>query len=189
MNIFVLDKDPKKAAEYHCNKHVVKMILEAAQMLCAAHWYSLLKSHSKSLSDFKGTRAAKEWAVQNSLPEKIPPYTFTHTRHPCTVWTSHNLANYKWHLSLMRHLLNEYTDRYQKNHKCEIVWQWLQENIPESIEMSEQMTEHPQAMPEECKVPGDAIQAYRNYYTTHKRRFASWEPRSKTPDWFKESNA
>ena len=33
MNIFVLDKNPKKAAEYHCNKHVVKMILESCQMV------------------------------------------------------------------------------------------------------------------------------------------------------------
>ena len=29
MNIFILDEDPKKAAEYHCDKHVVKMILES----------------------------------------------------------------------------------------------------------------------------------------------------------------
>jgi hypothetical protein len=37
MNIFYLDKDPIKAAEYSCDKHVVKMILESAQMLCTAH--------------------------------------------------------------------------------------------------------------------------------------------------------
>jgi len=34
MNIFYLDKDPVKAAQYSCDKHVVKMILESAQMLC-----------------------------------------------------------------------------------------------------------------------------------------------------------
>ena len=37
MNIFYLDKDPVKAAQYSCDKHVVKMILESAQMLCTAH--------------------------------------------------------------------------------------------------------------------------------------------------------
>ena len=37
MNIFVLDKDPKVAAEEHCDKHVVKMIGESAQMLSTAH--------------------------------------------------------------------------------------------------------------------------------------------------------
>ena len=33
MNIFALDIDVQKAAEYHCDKHVVKMILESAQMI------------------------------------------------------------------------------------------------------------------------------------------------------------
>ena len=33
MNIFVLDDDIEKCARYHCDKHVVKMILESAQML------------------------------------------------------------------------------------------------------------------------------------------------------------
>ena len=38
MNIFYLDSDPTKCAKYHNNKHVVKMILETAQLLCGAHW-------------------------------------------------------------------------------------------------------------------------------------------------------
>ena len=37
MNIFYLDRDPKIAAEMHCDKHVVKMILESAQMMRTAH--------------------------------------------------------------------------------------------------------------------------------------------------------
>jgi hypothetical protein len=47
MNIFVLDKDPHAAAHYHCDKHVVKMILEAGQMLCAAHWTHALAKREK----------------------------------------------------------------------------------------------------------------------------------------------
>jgi len=43
VNIFVLDRDPELAAKYHCDKHVVKMILESAQMMCAAHWTVHLK--------------------------------------------------------------------------------------------------------------------------------------------------
>lgn len=34
MNIFVLDSDPVLAAQSQHNKHVVKMILESAQLLC-----------------------------------------------------------------------------------------------------------------------------------------------------------
>ena len=37
MNIFHLDKNPIKCALYHCDKHVVKMILETAQMLSTAY--------------------------------------------------------------------------------------------------------------------------------------------------------
>ena len=33
MNIFYVDKDPVIAAQMMCDKHVVKMILETAQML------------------------------------------------------------------------------------------------------------------------------------------------------------
>jgi hypothetical protein len=184
MNIFVLDEDPRLAAEYHCNKHVVKMILESAQMLCSAHWYSLLNEHEKKLTDFKGARKAKEWLFSNSHPSKIPPYSFTHIYHPCTVWTSKCVGNYNWHVSLMRALLDEYTVRYGKKHKCEDAWKWLHDNEPSHISSSKCVTEHPQAMPEDCKVPGSSVQAYRNYYSNHKRRFAKWEPRAKTPHWF-----
>ena len=37
MNIFVLDEDPTIAAQMQCDKHVVKMIVESAQMLSTAH--------------------------------------------------------------------------------------------------------------------------------------------------------
>ena len=53
MNIFILDQIPKKAAEYHCDKHVVKMILESAQMKSTAHWMHLLWREKKTLKDFK----------------------------------------------------------------------------------------------------------------------------------------
>lgn len=184
MNIFVLDRDPQAAAESHCNKHVVKMILESAQMLCAAHWYSLLNESGKKLSDFKGMRDAREWVQQAFPAERLPPYTFTHVRHPCTLWTAQTLGNYRWHVSLMRGLLDEYSIRYEKEHKCESVWTWLQKNEPKHIDQNPTMTEHPQAMPDECKVPGDPVQAYRSYYKLHKRRLAKWEPRAKTPNWF-----
>lgn len=34
MNIFVLSEGPVEAARMQCDKHVVKMIVETAQMLC-----------------------------------------------------------------------------------------------------------------------------------------------------------
>ena len=189
MNIFVLDDDPKKAAEYHCNKHVVKMIVESGQMLCTIHWLSLLKDHNKTITDFNKAKDAKAFVVYNTDDSKLPPYSFTHYNHPCTVWASKNAGNYGWLDSLMRSLLDEYTLRYGKLHKCEDVWLWLHDNVPKNIDKSTKMTEHVQCMPDECKVIGNPVEAYRNYYKEYKRRFAKWEPRSNTPIWFGSINA
>ena len=41
------------------------------------------------------------------------------------------------------------------------------------------LTELPQAMPEECKVPGNPIQGYKNYYINYKNGFANWKNRTK----------
>jgi hypothetical protein len=37
MNIFALDESPMFAAQFHCDKHVVKMVLETAQILSTVH--------------------------------------------------------------------------------------------------------------------------------------------------------
>ena len=183
MNIFVLDADPKLAAEYHCNKHVVKMILESCQMLSSAHWYSLLKEGGKSLSDFKKASLAKDWCKQNFSADRHPPYSFTHVRHPCTTWTAAKTENYLWHIRLCEELLTEYTRRYKRRHKSHDVFDWLAANVPQNF-ADGPMDPHPQCMPDDCKVPGDPVQAYRNYYSNNKRKFAKWEPHAKTPYWF-----
>ena len=96
MNIFVLDEDPKKAAEYHCNKHVVKMILECGQMLCAAHWMHLFKTHYKgTIDDFNRVRDIQQWLFDNTSPDHQPPWRLSHMRHPCTLWTNDSLSNYR----------------------------------------------------------------------------------------------
>ena len=70
MNIFYLDKCPHKAAELQYNKHVVKMILESAQMLCTAHHV-------------------------HGDPASVP-YRQTHRYHPSTIWARENASNYEW---------------------------------------------------------------------------------------------
>ena len=83
MNIFVLDKDPVKAAEYHCNKHVVKMILEAGQMLCAAHWLHLFKNYYKGeITDFKRVKDLKEWLTDDKNTHPLErPWSGMHVCH------------------------------------------------------------------------------------------------------------
>ena len=184
MNIFVLDKDPSLAAKYHCDKHCVKMILEAGQMLCVAHWVGALRSMDKEISDFKRVREAKAFAIENANSSLIPPWTLTHTRHPCTIWTSENTENYSWHVRLMRALLDEYTMRYEKIHKSETVYDWLSSKTPHGM-INAKMSAHPQCMPEDCKVPNDPVAAYRNYYHQHKAYMAKWN-KGATPHWWQQ---
>ena len=116
MNIFILDEKPQIAAEYHCDKHVVKMILESAQMLSTTHWLQALQIFNKNISDFKRVRDAKEFLHVNLQENMKPPYKMTHVRHPCTIWTTESIENYNWHVKLLFYLCCEYTKRYGKQH-------------------------------------------------------------------------
>lgn len=141
MNIFFLHWSPRIAAEYHCDKHVVKMIIETAQMLYSAHW------------------------ILN--PEKLPlnAYKLAHKNHPCSIWTRTSLGNYLWLCSLGVWLCHEYTHRYGKTHKTQAHIEWLIKNCPKFDRMN--MTIPAQAMPDEYKKE-DSIEAYRIFYTESK---------------------
>ena len=144
MNIFFLSRSPKEAAELHCDKHVVKMILESTQLLYSAHW------------------------VLN--PENIPPnaYKKTHINHPCAIWIRTSLTNYLWLCSLAWNLCKEYQYRYgaHKVHKSEQHILWLLENPPLNIPRLG-LTVPPQAMPDQYKQK-DPIDGYRMYYVEDK---------------------
>ena len=150
MNIFVLDYNPVVAAQAQCDKHIVKMCLETAQMLCTA-----LHHHGVETE-----------------------YKPTHVNHPCNVWVRENKANFLWLCEHGVELCREYTSRYKKIHKCEsVIWsaQWKSESLPEGC-----LTPFAQAMPDQYK-NACAVEAYRNYYTNEKLRFATW--RKNKPDW------
>lgn len=134
MNIFVLDENPVKAAEYHCNKHVVKMILESTQMLSSAHWLALEKKMKSKVSMIPTrVRDRKALIREKSKPEEIPPYSMTHINHPCTAWTCFTYGNYMWLLELAQALSNEYTKRYKKIHKSQKAIDWLANHPPPGI--------------------------------------------------------
>lgn len=185
MNIFILDETPQKAAEYHCNKHVVKMILEAGQMLCTAHWVSWLEHLGKSREDFRLMRDVKQYLKVNVPEQKQPPWGITHVNHPCSIWTRRSVENYLWHLELMACLLNEYRQRYKRVHKAQEVFKWLTFNIPLTFPDCGR-TPFPICMKDEYKISNNVVECYRNYYIKDKVRFAKWEPHAKTPNWYKE---
>jgi hypothetical protein len=71
MNIFILDSDPQLAARMLCNKHVPKMVLETAQLLCSAHTINTpyRKTHTNHPCA-KWTRASSsnyQWLVTYGL--------------------------------------------------------------------------------------------------------------------------
>jgi hypothetical protein len=147
MNIFFLDYDPKKCAQYHNDKHVVKMILETAQLLCGVHWVT-------------GNEA---------------PYKLSHKNHPCSIWTRSSLENYLWLCELGLELCIEYEYRYGKKHKTYDVIMWCILNKPNILDV--EFTSPPLAMPDHCKIGNNPIKSYRNYYMTEKSSFCNWKQR------------
>ncbi len=121
INIFVLDEDPALCAQYHVDKHVVKMILETAQLLCTTHY-------------------------RCGLPA---PYKKTHENHPCTKWISESINNYEWLCLLGTALCDEYTFRYNKIHKSKTVIDWARLCVPNLPKIPR--TKWALAIPEECR--------------------------------------
>jgi hypothetical protein len=182
MNIFILDEDPEKAAKYHCDKHVVKMILESAQMKSTAHWLHLLSSEGKDLKDFKRVRDAKNWLLENTNPSLHPPYSMTHVHHPCTKWVASTKQNYVWHYKLLFYLCKEYTHRYGKIHKTANYLKWFKQNRPVNIK-DDVLQAFPICMSEDYMILNDPVLSYRKYYIEDKSRFAKWENTAQ-PLWY-----
>ena len=158
MNIFVLSMCPYLCAKYHNDKHVVKMILESAQMLCVTHW---LCSDNPDNNLYKKTKAF--------------------ANHPCTKWIRESTGNYIWMYILFRELCKEYTYRYNKIHSCEKRFINIFNEIPELIPKGN-ITKFALAMFDDVKHDNPII-AYRNYYKKYKKDFCIWTKRS-TPYWY-----
>jgi len=154
MNIFVLDKDPAEAAKMHCDKHVIKLIIESAQMLCKAHVHG----------------------GKDNVPYKGKGFI----NHPCSVWVRSSIHNYRWLVKMSLCLCEEYTYRYGKIHKSQQVIEWAKDNEPNIPNIP--MTSFVQAMPDDVK-DDNAVEAYRKYYIHYKNHFAKWTTRH-APVWY-----
>lgn len=156
MNIFVLDKDPQKAAQMLCDKHVVKMCLETAQILCTM----LSKRGYKT------------------------PYKPTHSNHPCVIWAGANPLNAYWLLLHGYAIGEEYTYRYGKIHKSHAVIEYLASFVGLGRHSDKPITPPKTfalAMPEQYKT-SDPVESYRAYYIGEKLKIAKWTKREK-PVW------
>ncbi len=176
MNIFVLDLDPVVAARMHCDKHIPKMCVEAAQMMASA-----LRRHG----------ATDE---QMPLTKSGTPYKGGYKHHPCTVWAGDCRANFKWLARHARSLLREYNKRFgNKIHACHgpiyamsVMKDMISEGelTPFALAMPDEYRPKHQFKGNDVKVTHSnrPVEAYRRYY--HSKQFAKWEKGTPAPDWW-----
>lgn len=181
MNIFYLHHDPEICAQMHNDKHVVKMILEYAQLLSTAHRV-IDGVEEQALS--KSGRKQKVWRLPDAREQVV--YKASHINHPSAKWTRHNISNYSWLFAMWCNLLSEYTYRYGKQHSSERLKEALA-NIPNNIPRDNGWTAPWRAMPDEFKVdratPNYTVESYRAYYLGAKVKMCRWTNRP-MPQWF-----
>ena len=181
MNVFVLDKNPVTAAKMQCDKHVVKMIVESAQMLSTAH--RMLDGIMSKQPSKSGKRMVTHFTLPD-LREQIF-YKAVHFRHPCTVWTMKNNKNYCWHWLHFEALCREYTYRYGKIHKSETLLLKMLKTEPSNIPKGNR-TKWPLAMGSAPQCVGvDVVKSYRAFYHTKQERFKMIWTRREMPEWFR----
>lgn len=159
MNIFILDDNPLISAVQHVDKHVVKMILEHAQLMCTAH-------HLHPDTDIR---------------YKIP-YKATHVNHPCAKWVRESKENYQYLYNMTFELNKEYRYRWGRsvNHKS---WDAVVD-LPYPDIPSIGLTPFALAMPDKYKIGNNPVLSYRSYYNNEKRDLFKWSNRPR-PDWIK----
>ena len=179
MNIFYLDKDEELCAQYHNDKHVVKMILEYAQLLSTAH---RITDGVLSVGLSKTGRKQTRYVLSDERNDVL--YTATHANHPSAKWARHNATNYRWLYSLLNNLCKEYTHRYGKLHTVETKLLSALAKAPNGLEVGE-FSPPWRAMPDDVKIGEDSMASYRNYYIKYKKNMSRWTNRE-MPDWFAE---
>jgi len=178
MNIFYLDKDPVKSAELHCDKHVVKMIIEYAQLMSTAHRVLDGDLYEDRTAN---NHRIKRWRLSDSNMENVL-YKASHINHPSNIWIRSSDSHYQFVYDMFVALCNEYTHRYGRVHLTEEKLKDVLQHLPSNI-ANINFVDPPQAMPDDVKT-SDAVDAYQNYYRVYKKGFAKWTDRE-TPAFMK----
>ena len=182
MNIFFVNKDPAKAARALCDKHVVKMTVESAQMMATAHRVldGRLVDSVRWSNGPNGARIAKNrkvW-IHPSLEHQIPKAT--HVNHPSNVWVRQSTKNYMWLFWHFNELLYEYEKRYERIHAYTMLAN-LFAQPPENCPVGK-MTPIPCAMDEKFIISDDPVENYRNYYRLGKVHILKYKC-TRPPRW------
>uniref|UniRef100_A0A7S3W016 Uncharacterized protein n=1 Tax=Strombidinopsis acuminata TaxID=141414 RepID=A0A7S3W016_9SPIT len=185
MNIFFLSMSPEEAAKWHADIHIVKMIVETAQLLCNVHH-----------------RAAEESS------HCLPPYTRKdripykdsragHRKLGSMIWVAESLGNYRWGVRLGLALCREYNrgrgraSGRSKQHKTQAVLEWLRDREP-CFHRTRRLAVKAKhlAMPDKFKKAVSkglsTVEAYRDYYYSKRRTMPMRWPKGRTPPWWEE---
>lgn len=183
MNIFILDRDIEKSVQYHIDAHVIKMPLEAAQMI------STTLAVCNTLGYVPRALTREETAAVRVSPIYKPSYH----NHPCTIWARSSLENYQYLIQYCVFLgHDEKLHRYPKQppHKSSDLVLELAPDVPNNLP-SMGLTTFAMAMPDDYKSQAiDPIDAYRAYYFCEKvynragNLMAKWTNRNQ-PEWWK----
>ena len=184
LNLFYLHEDPIKSAELHCDKHVVKMIIEYAQMLSTAH----RMLDGEQITAMQNGRRIQRWNLNgdkdlHTLEMQTTLYKASHINHPSTKWVRENAIQYQYAYDMFVALCDEYTYRYGKVHLTDKKLRKLLDNLPNNITLGV-YSEPPQCMPDDVKTES-TITAYHKYYAVYKKDFAKWTSRP-VPNFMEE---
>lgn len=160
VNIFYLHPSPLTAARWLHDKHLVKMVLESAQLLSTACQIIIMERDTKL-------------------------YKPTHMYHPCTQWLLKSRYNAEWLYDHYIALCDQFMDKFRHNHKSRDLCNAIEGHIP--LFPNEDFTEPPLCMPDDCKIDGQpAYQCYQLYYLRYKIRIGSYR-RVKMPYWVSQA--
>lgn len=145
MNLFLLHPDPKINAWLHHDKHVVKMILETAQIV-------------STVAYDRGQYA---------------PYKPTHRKHPVTLWVAENDDHLNYIIHVGMHLSMEYSRRFGKVHKSSLELEKMCRHMIDGFKKYSKPECFVQCFPDEYK-HDDPFQGYRDYYVAEKLFQSNW---------------
>lgn len=190
MNIFILDNDIELNVQYHCDAHIIKMILESVQMLSSCYRYyngintkvTLPDNTIKTINlipdeNYKIVKIKNKYVLKY---ENQLIYKSTHLNHPCSKWVRESYSNYHYLIQLTLELEKERKYRY-KNGKLNHSSINLIDTLSNLKFEDKGLTKFALAMPEEYKTD-DVVTSYRNYYKNCKQHLHSWKLRGQ-PYW------
>lgn len=182
MNVFYLDKCPRQCAEWMVDKHVVKMIVESAQLLSTAHRVmDGLEVKVDYKTDKGKLRSKNVWVLGDGRNDLF--YSATHINHPSAIWVRESVENYNWLVDHLFALGDEYTYRYGKQHLTIRKLGYEIQSPPRNLRDWD-WTSPPSAMDSQYIVSTDPVKNYRNYYKYGKSKLHSWKKRE-APEWIK----